>query len=123
MVFPVLLAFILFTIDVGRLFWTYVTISRATAATARCAAIRGALPLAQWPPIRNPPDNTCFSFADLRNYAVAMAWKVPIMPDAFVISYPTCGAQVTATYALESVAYWITVELTASSCFPFSPPP
>lgn len=117
-VLPVLLMFVLGIIDTGRLLWTYATISRAAEAAARCAAISAAVPTAV----------TCATVAATKNYAVAASWGLNVAVSAFSVSNPACGMQVQASYAFDSIMFrmvappWKTIQLTATSCYPFKPP-
>src|SRR5436190_10000002 len=82
-VLPVLLVFVLGTMDTGRLLWTYVTLNRATEAAARCAAISAAVPTA----------TTCSTVALTQSYAANAAWGLTVPASAFTVSNPACGMQ------------------------------
>ena len=120
-VLPVLLLFVLGVMDTGRLLWTYVTIYRATEAAARCAAIAAAVPTAV----------NCTTAGQTQTYAVTAAWGLTIPTSAFTVSNPACGMQVHATYVFQFVIPWFpalgeappgTATLTATVCYPFTPP-
>ncbi len=119
-VLPVLLIFILGVIDTGRLLWTYATMYRAAEDAARCAAISAAV----------PSSTTCATTAATQAYAAARVWGLEnyITAGNFTVANPACGMQVTATYAFDSITFsmvappWKTILLTATACYPFTPP-
>ena len=116
-VLPVLLIFVLGIMDTGRLLWAYVTIYRATEVAARCAIIAAAVPTAV----------NCTTSAKTQTYAVAAAWGLTIGAAAFTVSNPACGMQVHASYTFDSYIFSFaapskTIPLTATVCYPFTPP-
>ena len=108
-ILPVLLLFLLGIIDTGRLLWTYTTLSRASEAAARCAAIQA---------------THCTTLNDARSYAVTQAWGLVIDTSAFSVSNQACGVQVAANYNFRFVIPWLdlgtsnSITLTATACYP-----
>ena len=110
---PVLLLLMFGTMDVGRLLWTYTTLNRAVAASARCAAV-------------NPA--ACGTPAEIASHAASEAWGLTVTPAAFTSQTLSCGAQVTANYNFSLLIPWIggnrpdslpnTITLTVSACYP-----
>jgi Flp pilus assembly protein TadG len=116
---PVLLLFMLGIIDVGRLMWTYTTLSRAVDAAARCGAINAdaASPTA------------CQSNAAIQARAVTEAWGLTITSAAFTVTRPSCGVQVRGAYSFVSIIPGIgrpapmgTLALSATACYPVKLP-
>jgi Flp pilus assembly protein TadG len=112
---PVLLLFILGIIDVGRLMWTYTTLSRAVDAAARCGAINE--------DATSPTD--CQNSAAIQARAVTEAWGLDVTSSAFTVTEASCGVQVTGTYSFVSIipgfgtaAPWGTLALSATACYP-----
>jgi Flp pilus assembly protein TadG len=110
LILPMLLLFVIGIIDVGRLLWTFTTLSRAAEAAARCGAI-------------NLID--CGTAAAIQNRAVAEAWGMNIAASAFAVTTPACGVQVIGTYdfvfaipALATATPLGTVTLKATACYP-----
>ncbi len=112
-VLPVLLVLMLGIMDVGRLMWTYSTITRATQAAARCFAIKAA---------------GCATATETQNYAVTQVWGLTIDASTFTVSTPACGAQVSASYTFAFVIPWFdpvspfgssnSMPLSAVACYP-----
>jgi Flp pilus assembly protein TadG len=107
---PLLLVVVLGTIDTGRLIWNYTTLYRATEAAARCGAVNT---------IR------CATAPQIQTYAVAEAWGMTVDPSVFIVTTPSCGLQVRATYNFTSivpgfdlVAPMGLITLQATACFP-----
>jgi Flp pilus assembly protein TadG len=105
LILPVLILFTVGMMDTGRLLWTFTTLSRATAAAARCAAVN---------------DAVCGAAGDIKTYAVKQAWGVQVESSAFAITHPACGVQVSVDYTFEFIVPWIgpSTPLTASACYP-----
>jgi Flp pilus assembly protein TadG len=110
LILPIFLLFMFGIIDVGRLMWTYVTLTRATEAAARCGAV-------------NTTD--CGTTAAIASRAVTEAWGMTITKTAFAVTTPACGVQVVGTYsfvwaipALMMSTPRGTLTLTAKSCYP-----
>lgn len=115
-VLPVLLIMLLGIMDTGRLLWTYTTLYRASEDAARCAAIEAP---------------RCTTFAATQAYAVTAAWGLNINASAFTVSNPACGMQIHASYNFQFIIPWFpqfggaplgTTTLTATACYPFTPP-
>jgi Flp pilus assembly protein TadG len=107
---PALLLFVLGLMDVGRLLWTYATLSHAVEAAARCATVNTA---------------TCGSAAAVQTYAVSQAWGLSVATSVFTLSAATCGKQVTASLPFTFVVPTVlsgaalgTITLTTSACYP-----
>jgi Flp pilus assembly protein TadG len=119
LILPAMLLFTLGIMDTGRLLWTYITLSRAAEAAARCGAVNNT--------------TTCPS---IPAYAVTQAWGINDVTAAdFTVTYPTCGGaqpgvQVVATYTFQFITPWFpsfsasapfgapTMTLNATSCYP-----
>jgi hypothetical protein len=114
LILPVMLLFTLGIMDTGRLLWTYITLTRATEAAARCGAVNNT--------------TTCPS---IPAYAVDQAWGINDVTAAnFTQSTPACGVQVAATYTFTFITPWFpsfgasapfgapTMTLNATSCYP-----
>jgi Flp pilus assembly protein TadG len=104
-VLPVLLMFVLGIIDLGRFFWTYTTLTRATEAAARCGAV----------------NNTALC-SNISNYAQSEAWGLAnVSPSTFTAANAACGVQVSASYTFAFLIPWMgtaSITLTPASCFP-----
>lgn len=112
---PALLLFILGIIDVGRLMWTYTTLSRAVEAAARCGAIN----------TDATSPTACQSNAAIQARAVTEAWGLTIPSSAFTVTRPACGVQVRGVYPFVSIIPGIgkpaplgTLMLSATACYP-----
>jgi uncharacterized membrane protein len=110
LILPLLIVLTFGLIDTGRLLWAFATLTRASEAAARCAAI-------------NVTD--CGTTVQIQTRAVAEAWGLSILPSAFAISKPACGIQVDATYAFVFVTPGLgaivplgTQTLKATACYP-----
>lgn len=109
-----LLLFTLGIIDTGRLLWSFTTLSRATQAAARCAAVNSTL---------------CGTTSQIQSYAVDQALGLDVTASAFTVTQPSCGKQVGAAYTFQFVIPWFygtptsvgsgnTLALTATACYP-----
>lgn len=110
LILPMLLLFVIGIIDVGRLLWTFTTLSRSVEAAARCGAI-------------NTVD--CGTTANIQSRAVAEAWGMTIAASAYTVTLPACGVQVVGTYdfvfaipALATATPLGTITLQATACYP-----
>ncbi|MHB8884534.1 MAG: TadE/TadG family type IV pilus assembly protein [Methylovirgula sp.] len=113
LILPVLLVFTLGIMDMGRLFWTFITLNRATDAAARCGAVNSM---------------TCATTNAIQTYAVAQAWGLTIAPSSFIVTKPACGVQVKVTYTFQFVIPWLgavhpfgntnAMTLNATACYP-----
>ncbi len=114
LILPAMLLFTLGIMDTGRLLWTYITLSRAAEAAARCGAVNNT--------------TTCPS---IPAYAVSQAWGLnDVTAAAFTVTTPTCGVQVVATYTFQFITPWFpsfgasapfgapTMTLNATACYP-----
>jgi hypothetical protein len=114
LILPAMLLFTFGIMDTGRLLWTYITLTRATEAAARCGAVNNT--------------TTCPS---IPAYAVDQAWGINDVTAAnFTQSTPACGVQVAATYTFTFITPWFssfgssapfgapTMTLNATSCYP-----
>jgi Flp pilus assembly protein TadG len=118
LILPMLLLFTLGLMDTGRLLWTYITLSRATEAAARCGAVA------------NANSTNCTSSASIQSYAAAQAWGINDVTSAmFTVTTPACGEQVQATYTFQFITPWFpsfgtapfgapTMTLNATACYP-----
>ncbi len=119
LIVPVLLLFTFGIMDMGRLLWTNITLSRATAAAARCGAV---------------DQITCPNAGAIQTYAVTQAWGLnDVTTSTFAVTTPNCGGaqlgvQVVATYTFQFVIPWFfgtapygsanTMPLSATACYP-----
>jgi Flp pilus assembly protein TadG len=108
LILPALLLLVIGIIDTGRVLWTYTTLSRATEAAARCAAI-------------NTVD--CGTAGQVQSYAVAQAFGLKIDATAFSVATAACGIQVNGsfdfTFAIPAFTKDLgTITLKAAACYP-----
>jgi Flp pilus assembly protein TadG len=109
LVLPALLLFVVGTMEIGSLIWTYTTLSRAVEAAARCAAVTPA---------------TCETTAQIKARAVAEAWGLNVRTSDFAVAPPACGLRVTATYDYDLLIPWMGTEydrpitLKVTACYP-----
>lgn len=100
---PVFVAFVFGIVNCGLMLWTQLGIEHGVAAAARCATI-------------NP--SAC---PDIPAYAARMAYDLSVPKTAFTLTTPSCGNQVSASYAFRFTTFVYraqTVTLTAQSCYP-----
>jgi Flp pilus assembly protein TadG len=115
LILPAMLLFTLGIMDTGRLLWTYITLSRAAEAAARCGAV----------------NTTTCPAASIPAYAAAQAWGINDVTAAdFTATTPACGVQVAATYTFTFITPWFpsfsasapfgapTMTLNATACYP-----
>ena len=112
-VLPLLLMIVLGLLDVGRLIWSYTTLSRSVEAAARCAVVNA---------------TTCGSATATQSYAAGEAWGLGLTASAFTATTATCGARVTGTLNFTFVIPWFYVAspfgvgnaltLNAVACYP-----
>jgi Flp pilus assembly protein TadG len=110
LILPVMLLIVFGLMDIGRLLWTYTTLSRAVEAAARCAAINTA---------------ECGTSAQIRSRAVTEAWGLSVTSATFTVTTPSCGVQVRASYdfkfiipMLDAVTPLGTITLEPTACYP-----
>lgn len=114
LILPVLLLLTLGIMDIGRLLWTYITLTRAAEAAARCAAVNTTL---------------CGTSSAVQDYAVQQAWGLNDVTAAqFALTDASCGKQVTATYNFQFIIPWPgtasplgssnAITLSATACYP-----
>ena len=108
-VLPVMLAFAIGVMDLGRLVWMQVTLDRAVQAAARCASV-------------NP--TRCGGDPAIKSYAATSAWGMTVPASTFVVSRPACGVTVSATMSFKYFAPWPNAPstLTSAACYPVSSP-
>jgi Flp pilus assembly protein TadG len=100
----VLLSLLLGIVDMGRLLWTFATLSRAAEAAARCGVVNTV---------------ACGTSAQIQQNAVAQAWGLPVTSSVFSVSNPSCGMSVSASYTFTFFTPGFgTVTLNPSACFP-----
>lgn len=101
---PLLLAFILGIMEIGRALWIQNALSYSVAEAARCASVTPAV---------------CGTTAQTQSYAADRSGS-GINSSRFTVSSPACGKQVSATYpmALTIPFMNLSVNLTAQSCYP-----
>ncbi len=97
----------------GRILWSYTTLSESVEAASRCAAVNAVL---------------CGTVAAVQAYAVSQAWELGLATSAFTVTSATCGNQVLGTMAFVFYSPWYfiaapygatnTLTLTATACYP-----
>jgi Flp pilus assembly protein TadG len=112
-VLPMLLLFLLGLVDVGRLFWSYTTLSRSVAAASRCAVV---------------DTNNCATASTVRSYAAGQAWGLGLASSAYTVTTATCGTQIQGTMVFQFFTPWYyvvapfgagnTLTLNATACYP-----
>jgi Flp pilus assembly protein TadG len=105
LILPALMLFTLGIMDTGRLLWTLTTLSRATEAAARCAAVN---------------NTVCGTTSQIQTYAAAQAWGLnDVTPSVFAVTNPLCGVQVSVTYTFQFIIPWIgpSTPLNAAACY------
>ncbi len=111
LVLPFMLLFTFEIMDIGRLLWTYTTLTRATEAAARCGAIN--------------PANCSTS---IPAYAASQAWGLTGI--TFTPSTQSCGEQVVGTYPFQFLVPQFgstapfgspSLTLSATACYPIQP--
>lgn len=103
---PMFFMFVFGTLEAGRLVWMQLTLDRAVAMAARCAAV-------------NP--SVCGTAATVRAYAVAQAPGVTFPATAFNVATSTAKVCVTGGYTVTFAAKYIygpSAALKSSACFP-----
>jgi hypothetical protein len=104
MTVPILLTVMLGIFEFGRMLWAQNALHYAVEQAARCATIDVA---------------TCGNPGDTQTYASTVsAYTFP--PSAFSVTTPSCGNQVSASYAFPFVVslFGTGPTLTAQACFP-----
>jgi len=101
---PLLLAFILGIMEIGRALWIQNALSYSVAEAARCASVT---------------PTVCGTTAQTQSYAADRSGS-GIASSVFTVSAAACGKQVSATYpmALTIPFMDLSVNLTAQSCYP-----
>jgi Flp pilus assembly protein TadG len=112
-VLPLLLMFAFGLIDVGRILWSYTTLTRSVEAASRCASVNAV---------------TCGTAGAVQTYAAAQATGLGLASSAFTVTVAACGTQVQGTLPFVYVTPWFyiaapfgtsnTLTLTASACYP-----
>ncbi|WFU43278.1 pilus assembly protein [Bradyrhizobium sp. CB82] len=102
---PVFFLFIFGIIEFGLLFWTQLGLQHGTEMAARCATVNPTL---------------CPSSDAIAGYAAQQAFGLSLPAQTFTYSTPTCGNQVSASYAFQfpQVLNLSPLTLTAQACFP-----
>jgi hypothetical protein len=104
MTVPILLTIMLGIFEFGRMLWAQNALHYAVEQAARCRTI---------------DVTTCDNVGDTQTYASTVsAYTFPT--SAFSVTTPTCGNQVSASYAFQFVVslFGTGPTLTAQSCFP-----
>jgi Flp pilus assembly protein TadG len=105
-IFPIAIFLILGLCEFGRAMWTQATLDYAVQAAARCGALGSV---------------GCSTAAQIQSYAVGTAPALPVTTANFTVTTPSCGTQVSGTFAYSFVVpalfpYQLT--MTATACFP-----
>jgi Flp pilus assembly protein TadG len=127
LILPVMLLFTLGIMDIGRLLWTYITLTRATEAAARCGAVNTTVAC---------PATNGACCTPIASYAATAAWGInDATAGMFTVTTPQCGGaqpgvQVAATYTFTFITPWFpsfsasapfgapTMTLNATACYP-----
>jgi len=101
-----LFAFIIGTIEIGRILWTLNALHYGAQQAARCAAVNSAL---------------CGSDSLLQSWAAGIGGS-SLPGTAFHQSSDACGIRVTATYTMQLMVPYVNINPTlhATACFPIS---
>ena len=103
---PALLLILFGAIEFGRLMWTQAALHFAVEEAARCASIT---------------PSVCGTSAQVTAYAANAISPTNIASSAFTSTTPSCGHQVSASFAYQFVVtglFPFTPTLTAQACFP-----
>ncbi|MBB4366898.1 Flp pilus assembly protein TadG [Bradyrhizobium sp. CIR48] len=102
---PVFFLFIFGIIEFGLLFWTQLGMQHGAEMAARCATVNPTL---------------CPSSNAITSYAAQQAFGLTLPAQTFAFSTPTCGNQVSASYAFQfpQILNLSPLMLTAQACFP-----
>ena len=103
---PLFLALLIGCVQIGLLLWTQFGLQYGSEAAARCASIN---------------TTTCNTSAQIASYAANHALGLSVPTNAFTVSSPSCGNQISASYPYTFytlVAGAPTVTLKARACFP-----
>jgi hypothetical protein len=103
-VLPVLLLFIIGIMECGRVLWTQNALNYAVEEAARCAGVNSSL---------------CGSTSQIQAFAASRSGAA-FDASVFLVSNPSCGNQVSASYPLTMSIAWLrfSLTLTAQSCAP-----
>lgn len=106
LILPILLVFLLGTVEFGRMLWTKSLLDHAVDEAARCASVN---------------TGTCGNAGATAAYAVQRSAPLTVASSIFTATSPSCGSQVSATYPFVFVApsllNW-TVTLASQACYP-----
>ena len=103
-ILPVVFVLVLGTIDLGRLIWTAVTLSRAIEAAARCGSVN---------------TNLCGTASQIQQDAVSEAWTLTVTSSNFAVASQACGLNVSASYTFTFFTPGLgSVTLNPAACFP-----
>ena len=101
---PAFLFLVFGVIEGGFMLWTQVSLQHGVEMAARCGSVNTIL---------------CPGTTAIQSYASAHAYGLNPPASAFTVSTPTCGTQVSASYAFPMVTgFFGSMTLTAQSCFP-----
>jgi Flp pilus assembly protein TadG len=111
LVLPLLLSMFFGIVEVGHLVWTVTALNMAVEDAARCASVSNA---------SSPAITPCDTSVHTQSYAAGRAWGMTIPASTFTLSTPSCGYQVSASYAYTPIVSYIPLSMTlsASACFP-----
>jgi Flp pilus assembly protein TadG len=103
---PALMLILFGAIEFGRLIWTQAALHFAVEEAARCASVT---------------PSVCGTSAQVTAFAANAISPTNIAASAFTFTTPTCGHQVSASFAYQFVVtglFPFTPTLTAQACFP-----
>ena len=101
---PAFLVLVFGIIEGGFMLWTQFSLQHGVEMGARCGSVNKTL----------CPGNTA-----IQTYAAANAYGLNPPVSTFTVSTPSCGTQVSASYAFPMVTgLFGSMTLTAQSCFP-----
>jgi Flp pilus assembly protein TadG len=105
-VLPIFFSFVFGISEVGRALWVQSALQYAVEDAARCAAVN---------------TSSCGNTSAVQSYAAGRVFGITIPSSSFSVTKPSCGNQVSISYAFSSVVPNLvpfSVTLTAQSCHP-----
>ncbi len=101
---PAFVVVVFAVIEACFMLWTQFSLQHGVEMGARCGSVNTSI---------------CSNTQAIQGYAAAHAYGLNPPLSTFAVSTPSCGTEVSASYAFPMVtAYFGSVTLTAQSCFP-----
>lgn len=91
---PVFLMFVFELIQLGFAFWSQFAIQHGTEAAARCAVYNHSI---------------CGSSSAIQTFASQQSYGLAPSPSIFVVSSPSCGQQVAASYQVTNILGYLSI--------------